>query len=104
MREAAVAIAGCGAITAVGQGVPAFRAALRQNVSGLRADARFNQPRFQSQIVGGIPAGLVPPDHDDPAYFLAATATREALDDAREVLAKVPASRVGLIFSSTKAN
>ena len=49
-----VAIAGCGAITAVGCGVESLRAALCNNTSGLRADERFNHPRFQSGIVGAV--------------------------------------------------
>jgi 3-oxoacyl-[acyl-carrier-protein] synthase II len=41
MREPVAAIAGCGAISAVGRGVNAFRTALHANASGLRADERF---------------------------------------------------------------
>jgi 3-oxoacyl-(acyl-carrier-protein) synthase len=52
MREFNVAIAGCGAISAVGSGMAALLAALRANASGLRACEKFNSPRFQSSIVG----------------------------------------------------
>ena len=47
-----VAVAGCGAITAVGCDVEALRSAMHANTSGLRADERFNHSRFQSSIVG----------------------------------------------------
>ena len=51
----AVAIAGCGAISAVGCGVDELRSALRANGSGLRACPRFDSPRFQSAVVGAAP-------------------------------------------------
>src|SRR5437867_2544576 len=44
----AVAIVGCGAMTAVGGDLQGLRAALLANASGLRPDARFDSPRFQS--------------------------------------------------------
>lgn len=96
-----VAIAGMGATTAVGRGVAALRAALLANTSGLRADARFDSPRFQSSIVGAAPSN---PDSDNPAYDLAAAALREACESAREILASIPAARIGLVLSTTKAN
>jgi 3-oxoacyl-(acyl-carrier-protein) synthase len=101
MREPEVVIAGCGAITAVGRGVDALRSALHANTSGLRADERFNHPRFQSQIVGAVPRDG---SNDDPAHELATAALREACDQARDVLAKVPAKRIGFVFATTKAN
>jgi len=81
MREAAVAIAGCGAISAVGNGVPSLRAALRSNTSALRASARFSHPRFQSAIVGAAldEANLT----DDPAHQLASIALEEAISETK---------------------
>lgn len=99
----AVAIAGCGATTAVGRGVEALRVALRANASGLRSCARFDSPRFQSSIVGAAPQNGGG-DEDDPAFRLADEALREAREQAREVLALIPAERVGLVLSTTKAN
>ncbi|MEI6083891.1 MAG: beta-ketoacyl-[acyl-carrier-protein] synthase family protein [Verrucomicrobiota bacterium] len=91
-----VSIAGCGAITAVGPGVDALRTALRENSSGLRPCARFEKPHFQPGLFGAVEmAG------DDPAYRLAS----EALDQARAQAAlKIPAARIGLVLSTTKAN
>lgn len=98
----AVAIAGCGAITAVGCGVEALRAALRANASGLRPASRFDHPRYQSSIVGAAPQNGAA--HDNPAHHLATEAVREARDQAREALATIPAERIGLVLSTTKAN
>jgi 3-oxoacyl-[acyl-carrier-protein] synthase II len=97
-----VAIAGGGAITAVGVGVDALRSALRANVSGLRPCVRFDAPQFQSCIVGaalGLDVGS-----DNPAWQLADPALREAREQAREVLAGIPAERISLVLSTTKAN
>jgi 3-oxoacyl-(acyl-carrier-protein) synthase len=102
MRDPAVAIAGCGAITAAGRGVEALRSAIRTNASGLRPSDRFHQPRFQSRMVGAaLPENG---DLDDPAWQLASAALEEARDHAREVLARIPAERTGLVLSTTKAN
>lgn len=98
----AVAIAGCGATTAMGRGMAPLRAALRANASGLRPDARFDSPRFQSSIVGA--ASLANADCDNPAYGLATEALREASEEASEILAPIPAARLGLVLSTTKAN
>ena len=104
MPEPEVAIAGCGAITAVGRGVEALHSAIRANSSGLHADERFNHPRFQSSIVGAVARDKNADESDDPAHWLASAALREACAEARETLAKIPAARIGFIFSTTKAN
>jgi 3-oxoacyl-[acyl-carrier-protein] synthase II len=75
---------------------------LRSNASGLRACARFNSARFQSCIVGAAPK--TDEDSDDPAWQLANQALIEAREQAREVLAEIPAERIGLVLSTTKAN
>ncbi len=102
MPEPSVAIAGCGVISAVGNGVTSLRAALQSNTSGLRPAPRFNGPRFQSTIVGAAldEAKL----DDDPAHQLASTALNEARTDARATLASLPADRTSLVLSTTKAN
>jgi 3-oxoacyl-(acyl-carrier-protein) synthase len=124
--SANIAIAGCGAVSAVGNGVAALRTALRDNTSGLRASERFNSPRFQSSIVGAVPAewwgeapdepgptsqnpptareDARPTNIDDPAYALAAAALREARIEAQPTLSSIPAARIGLVLSTTKAN
>jgi len=103
MRNA-VAIAGCGATTAVGHGVEALRSALLANTSGLRPCARFDSRLFQSSIVGAVPPNGHGVDEDDPAFYLADTALTEARAQATKVLASTPVERVGLVLSTTKAN
>ena len=98
----AAAIASCGATTAVGCGVDALRSALRANASGLRPNARFASPRYQSSIVGA--AAQNGADSDDPAFQLADEALREAREQAGEILPSIPAARIGLVLSTTKAN
>jgi 3-oxoacyl-(acyl-carrier-protein) synthase len=101
-RMSGVALAGCGATTAVGCGVDALRSALRANSSGVRACARFDSPRFQSCVVGAV--AQLDPGSDDPAWQLADVALHEAREQAREALAVIPAERIGLVLSTTKAN
>jgi 3-oxoacyl-[acyl-carrier-protein] synthase II len=97
-----VAIAGCGALSAAGCGVEALRSALRANSSGLRRSDRFDQPRFQSAVVGTAPLG--DQDHDDPAFQLASEALAQARAEARDTLTSIAAPRLGLVLSTTKAN
>ncbi|HWN97565.1 MAG TPA: beta-ketoacyl-[acyl-carrier-protein] synthase family protein [Methylomirabilota bacterium] len=101
----AVAMAGCGAITAVGEGLEALRSALRSNASGLQPNERFAHPRFQSNIVGAVlQSGGAPRDDHDPAYRLATTALDEARQQARDALSSIRKERIGLVLSTTKAN
>ncbi len=101
MHESNVAIAGCGAITAVGCGVDALLAALRANASGLRACEKFNSLRFQSNIVGAVPGNF---DDENPAWFLASEALKQARESSRNILEKIPTERISLVLSTTKAN
>ncbi len=101
-----VAIAGCGVICAAGNGVPALREALRTNTSHLRPNERFTGPRFQSNIVGTAPIDSA---CDNPAHQLASIALREAISAttdgrARHSTLDIPAARLGLVLSTTKAN
>ena len=80
-RQSEVAVAGCGATTAVGCGVDALSSAVRANASGLRACARFDSPRFQSCVVGAVSQNDA--NSDDPAWQLADQALREARQQAR---------------------
>src|SRR5207245_1712023 len=99
-----VAIAGYGAICAVGRGVEALTSALRANASGLRGCDRFAHPRYQSSIVGAVGGNGTGGDHDDPAYELAKEALDEACDRAKDLLRSTAAERIGLVLSTTKAN
>ena len=101
MSEPNVAIAGCGAITAIGCGVDALLAALQKNASGLRANVKFNSPRFQSNIVGAAPRNF---DDENPAWFLAAEALKQARESSRKILEKFPVERISLVLATTKAN
>jgi 3-oxoacyl-(acyl-carrier-protein) synthase len=101
LRESNVAIAGCGAITAVGCGVDALLAAVRANASGLRACEKFNSPRFQSSIIGAVARNF---DDENPAWFLASEALKQARESSRNILEKIPTERISLVLSTTKAN
>jgi 3-oxoacyl-[acyl-carrier-protein] synthase I len=113
MRETEVVIAGCGAISAVGCGCDSLRDALKNNLSGLRPSEKFTSPRFQSNIVGETPSS---PNFskitdredarptDNPAWQFAAETLQQARDSAKKVLEKIPAERIGLVLSTTKAN
>lgn len=102
MRDAGVAIAGCGVVCAVGNGVPALHSALQANRSGLRPSPRFSSARFQSNIVGAAldETALT----DNPAHELATAALSEARTNAQSLLSKLSKHRIGLVLSTTKAN
>jgi 3-oxoacyl-(acyl-carrier-protein) synthase len=133
MPEAPVAIAGCGVISAVGNGVGALRSTLQTNSSGLQPSERFTTARFQSNIVGAALADSSLTD--DPAHQLATVALREAISATKLPARKqpltpslspsdgvrvadrpgegnadehstldLPAARIGLVLSTTKAN
>jgi len=102
--HSAVAVAGCGAICAVGCGVEALKSALRGNASGLGRSKRFDHARYQSSIVGEVAANGAGAEQDDPACSLATEALRQARAEARYILQAIPAERIGLVLSTTKAN
>ena len=99
-----VAIAGCGGICAVGSSIEALKSALRGNKSGLRPSKRFENPRYQSSVVGEVEWNGEGTAQDDPAYSLASEALSQARDEGGELLGKVRAERIGLVLSTTKAN
>ncbi|HEY5041674.1 MAG TPA: beta-ketoacyl-[acyl-carrier-protein] synthase family protein [Verrucomicrobiae bacterium] len=101
MRETEVVIAGCGAISAVGCGIEPLLDALQKNSSGLRPLEKFSSSRFQSNIAGAAPRNF---DADNPAWFLATEALKQARDSAQNFLEQIPAERTGLVLSTTKAN
>lgn len=104
MAEGQVAIAGCGAVTAMGNGIASLQSAVEQNISGLRPCARFDGHRFQSQVVGAVPQGVLDPEDDDPAFRLAYQALQEARQSASSALSGIEARRIALVLSTTKAN
>ena len=101
LAASSVAIAGCGAISAVGSNVESLHNALQKNSSGLRASEKFSSPRFQSNIVGAAPRNA---DDENPAWFLASEALKEARESAQTILEKISPERTGLVLSTTKAN
>jgi 3-oxoacyl-(acyl-carrier-protein) synthase len=102
MREPLVSIAGCGVVCSVGRGTNALLSALQEHRSGLRPDARFKSPRFQSDIVGAAPRSNA--ESHNPAHDLAADALTQAREDAAELLQQIPPARIGLFLATTKAN
>ena len=101
MREPQVAIAGCGAICATGNGTETLLTALKNNTSCLCHNERFTRLRFQSNTVGTAPIDAT---GDDPAYKLASIALREAISRLCNRQSSIPPDRIGLILSTTKAN
>ena len=97
-----VAVVGWGAVSAAGCGVDALREAIRTNASGLRPSARFEGPRFQSNIVGAVPNNGA--DRDDPAHHLATEALQQARQQAAELLSSISPERTGFVLATTKAN
>jgi len=93
----AVSIAGCGAITAVGENTGALRKAICANASGLRRCEQFTGPAYQASILGAIPGRN---GGDDPVFELA----NRALLEARADFTGVSAARIGLVLGTAKAN
>lgn len=98
MPEPRVTLASFGAVTAAGPDVSSLLDALRANASGLRANDRFNSPRFQSSIVGSA----LKSSEDNPACELANTALAEARMNLGAIA--IAPERTGLVLSTTKAN
>jgi 3-oxoacyl-[acyl-carrier-protein] synthase I len=98
-----VAIAGCGVISAAGNGTAALLEALRNNTSCLRPNDRFTSPRFQSSIVGTAPIDATT---DNPAHQLARLALHEAVAQfhTSPLAPHISPDRLGLVLSTTKAN
>ena len=97
-----VIIASYGAITAAGPDVASLLAALRTNTSGLRANERFNSPRFQSSIVGAAPRPFAQPTDDDTAFDLASDALTQARQNHGALM--IAPERIGFVLATTKAN
>jgi 3-oxoacyl-[acyl-carrier-protein] synthase II len=103
-ESVAVAIAGCGAVTAAGYGLEPLRSAVRANASGLRAAERFTGPFYQSRMVGAVPSNGINPEEDDPAWHLATQALQQAREQTKDTLQTIDPKRIGLVLSTTKAN
>jgi len=89
VNEPRVAIAGAGAVTALGLGVEPLRQALRTNAGGLRPRDRVIGKIRQAIIAGWVPEETVEqlcnndPDHaNSRAFLFAQAALRQAVEDA----------------------
>jgi 3-oxoacyl-(acyl-carrier-protein) synthase len=109
-----VAIAASGEVTALGLGRERLEEAVLANASGLRDCPRLAGKGHQSTVGGFVPDEVWrslrerdPAHADAPAFLLADAALREARADLRNggssLLDNVPASRRGLVLSTTKA-
>jgi 3-oxoacyl-[acyl-carrier-protein] synthase II len=106
-------ITGLGLITAVGIGLPAFRAGLRAGRSPVRRIDRFDPSSFRSQVAAQVD-DFDPLDHMDPKTArqldrfsqFGLAAGQMAMADARLVpgeLGAAPAERVGIYLGSALA-
>jgi len=106
-----VAIAGYGAVTALGRGVHAIERAVAWNTVGLQPCARFAGRGYQSDIMAGIPPllweeieSMWPERTASRVWRLAAVAAREATHGLGEAWTRVPRDRIALVLSTTKAD
>ncbi len=106
-----IVIAGWGAVTALGLGVPPLMDALRTNASGLRPSERLAGKMYQSKVAGWVLEEVwaqlraKDPTHADAgAFLLARAALEEAAANAEAALQRVPAARRGLVLATTKAD
>jgi 3-oxoacyl-(acyl-carrier-protein) synthase len=107
----AVAIAGCGAVTALGLGLEPLAQALRANASGLRPAEQLADRGYQSTVAGWVPPGALErlraaqagPD-DARAFLLAHAALEQAGQNAPAWPYPAPPSRRGLVLSTTKSD
>jgi 3-oxoacyl-[acyl-carrier-protein] synthase II len=103
-----VAITGCGAVTPIGTGIPAYYDGLRTARSGISTIARFDAATFASRVAGEVkdldwirtplPAGGEAALRRDPKSVFGLVAAREALDQAfgtRAPASYYPARRIG---------
>jgi len=106
-----VAVAGCGAITATGQGLPSLQHAVAANTCALLRRAVPFGKAIQPVVAGWVSAELVsqlraadPAHADSRAFLFAAAALQEAVLNAGQIVAAIPPARRGLVLSTTKAN
>ena len=105
----AVAITGCGAISALGLGLAPLVKAIESNGSGLRLCARFEGKGYQAMVCGCVPEEIVgqlqatnPAQADARAYLFATAAMRQALLDP--ATPGIPPGRRALVLSTTKGD
>jgi 3-oxoacyl-(acyl-carrier-protein) synthase len=115
LKPARAAIAGAGAVTAVGLGMGALENAVRGNLTGLRPCPRFAGRGYQSTVTGWVPEEAVadlrqrdPAHAGASAFLLADAALREATSEflrSRSAATPIPPpARRALVLSTTKAD
>src|SRR5512144_1814978 len=108
MTEARAFITGCGAVSPLGCGVPAFWRGLLAGRSAIAPIRSFDAAGLTHTLAGEVP-DFVPSDHlssDEVARLdrisqFALAAAREALREAGLDLAQVDRSRAGVIAATT---
>jgi hypothetical protein len=108
MTEARAFITGCGAVSPLGCGVPAFWQGLLDGRSAIAPIRSFDTTGLTNTLAGEVP-DFVPGDHlsrDEVARLdrisqYALAAAREALREAALDLAQVDRSRAGVIAATT---
>ena len=110
VNEPAVAIAGCGAITALGIGIEPLQRALPAGTSGLRNRECTVSKTRQAIIAGWVTGETLDqlrasdPGHaGSRAFLFARAALKQAGQNAGNLLDSVPPSKRGLVLSTTKA-
>ncbi len=106
-----LALAGCGALTALGRGLEPLRAAIQTNASGLRITEAFAARGYQSTVTGRVPDEHRMPsvspgatDADALAFHFASESLRQALASLPEPISAIPAHRRAFVLSTTKAD
>ncbi len=105
----AVALTGCGAVSALGLGVMPLAQALEANTSGLRSCARFEGKGYQSAVCGWVSDEIIaqlraehPLHAEARAFLLAAAAMRQAARDS--ATPAVSSEQRALVLSTTKGD
>ncbi len=107
MQNMRVVITGLGAITPIGNNVPAFEAALAAGTSGIGAITLFDASKISCQIAGEV-KGFVPEDHFekreigrmDRVQQFALAAAQEALEDSHLDLEAEDRERIAVYVTS----
>ncbi len=110
VNEPAVAIAGCGAITALGIGIEPLQRALQASTSGLRSRECTVGKTRQTIVAGWVTGETLDqlragdPGHaGSRAFLFARAALKQAGQHAGNLLDSVPPPKRGLVLSTTKA-
>ena len=106
-----VAIAGAGAVTALGAGVEPLRQALRDNAAGLRPRECVIGKTRPAIVAGWVPEETLeklrkenPAHAGSRAFLFAHAAVKQAVENAAGMVASVPPARRGFVLSTTKAD